>query len=1256
MSLSKWKLSSLMLALTLSACGGGGGGSTEPNGGSTGGNGNSNVAPVISWGGTTSTYDEGTEITFTPTVTDADGDALTFNWQQTAGSQTLQLGQTDQTSISFNAPLVDSDEQYQLTFTASDGSITATQVITFNVLDLTINSPVAFNLANAVSVVSTQETAVQIESHAESSSISANRTQLNSFKFLKASSAKELKAAKLDVFGMDSHAIQNGGIGAASNFFIIDEDGSMQFAADSEYDFKVSYSVVKELENEAGELESFLYFVIDEDDIWHSASFINATGGCAVFKIAVDNGEWNCVTPNIVVKGINDGYRQTMSDDSRKPLQVDDYGNVFILGRELLTLPDSDWVDVNYGTYPTIQRISPEGEQIVITGDDLDILSYVKINDSSLVYNYQQPQSGESGLRMLTNITDERPSTVDLGESGYWNNFFYTVDDNNTIIFSQSGYSLENSGIAFAQESTEFSGGVERFTLNTSAFATSNWDTKPRRVILADDGAIYGLFQEEYWEGEDYKSFLNLKRMLPYSTATFARFETGQDWWGYFDGGNRNVQISKGFVYYLEDDIHRAFGERTLVKAVRMADGEKIELLADDEWTQRYDISSWKLAQDILYFSGFDLSTSAMISGEIDTSKMKQGYSEDEFLTITENASIVGESNTIEDLEVLRPTSDDERSDEAPAVVQMFTDPENIYSASIEFNKWMDYRTVNEALQVSYVDEDDMTIVVPTLNVWLNKSVHMIFDVDTSADSLSTDPLSYSSDYSLSIADSATDLDGASITGEGVDLSISFSTRPEQGGYVGSGEAIEGISDGQVFKYAADTNYYHQASGVLVNEVDQLNHRVEWSSPSRLAGRFEVRLYDGYEIDWTGVESLPIDDDGNAWEFQKDFQYDIEGNVYVEDWDWSTLDPVWEQHLPTMSLFTPETGDNGEVYLSLTASKTYSYMPYHYVDIDGNVYASNWDEELEKTVKTNVDTQAKYVWEEGYYLDTVTNAEYRWSFGDYRDEEGNTIELWDNIQWQNGGYYSLDTTELVDLYLEWKDSYWIDDETGEKVVLPSREYHSGYYASDLDSDGKFDVSGLEAFGARAEASETVLEFDNNWSYTPIFESEDFVRASHDHRYFSLLEFGGGCDTCVAGDISSIKLNANEPAWFNADWEGQYNSSLVTDETWVKHIVDYTTDTNTGAVTRTYKIQNGLGEDLIEPLADDLFVDVSEASWNYLLNDSEKGGFSINMNFKQSGDIEMDNLRIFDISNPDVPVVLLENDFTNGDEGLFVPIN
>ncbi len=1121
-------------------------------------------------------------------------------------------------------------------------------------------SPISFALNGAVSVITTEQSAVQV-SNALSVPKSfehgtVSERPLNAFAFIDTTNKESFNSQLNAARAPQSKGLQriNGvASGGSNNFFTIDEDGVVTFAASSEHSFKVSYSVV----DSANE---YLYFTLNQSEYSISNSLVNATNGCAVFKVKLEDNSWSCVKTGIIAQEIDQQYRQTLSDEKRKPLQVDNEGNVVVLARDLVGNDnDSDGTiddyQVDYDGNATIRLITADGTSREVTSDDSYVQSFIRVDDSSLVYAYFD--DGGRGLRMITKLDQENPSTISLGSSDNWSNFFYALDDTNTVIFNQQ-YSLTNKGINFSQPSTVFEGGAETFSLDTGLFASTQWETNPRRVILADDGSIYGLFEETVWDHDAGTSeiFANLKRVLPYSNATFARFSIGNDWWGYFDNGNRVVQVSKGFAFYLEDETHRSFGERTVVRAVRMADGQATTMLADDEWSQRYSISNWKLADDTLFFSGFDHATSTMIAGEIDTVAMKSGKEQSEFVTIKTSASVVGENNRIEDYELVR-RSVQQQEDGAPRVVQTFSDPENIYSATLEFNKIMNKQSVNDNILVSYQNDQSETVNVESMKVWLGQRLHMIFDTDTAVDSVTTEPLPFGINLNIDLASQAEDelgntlLSGLATPADTITSEVQL--RPEAGFFTSSGEIVKGITDGTTLKYVKKDSSQHRgvlASTNLLSNIKTPNHRIEFSTPARMPGQLSLKVVDPYDVDYNNVSSLPIDSEGVSWQEQSGFYVNADKTKAYTDILSSTEDETWKQ--PLLFREVSDIVSEGDKRFMSDDSISITRTPGHYVDIENNRYSAYWENDTSKLIA--LESRATYSRKEYHYLDTVTQVKYFYSFGDYRDDNGNTIDDWTNVVWVPARWISDANSTPLSVVLEWVDGYWTDEQGQRIAGSDSNIYQSSFFAGDVDRDGKIDLANLSVLKGSSgvggsDDSENIQGevssgFDSTWTWQPQLLAENFVlsTATGNWRQFASVSYGWN-----TSNIDVVSLNP-DVTYFENDLNSRFSTYLNTPQSWLKHAITITT-AESGVITLSYVINDHLGNELSND-SRTLHVNLSEASWAHLIDVEGKGGFGFILDILDD-DVTIDNLKVIALDGENEEVTQ-SFEFTNGNEGLF----
>ena len=139
----------LLPLLILTACGGGGGGGGSSSGGGDGGY-NTNNPPVIDSSTTTYSVLENQTSAFTVSASDADGDTLTYSISSGADSALMNINTTGVvtfiSSPDFEAPSdANTDNNYQITVTVSDGTLSDSENFTVTVTNDTTDDVTSTN-------------------------------------------------------------------------------------------------------------------------------------------------------------------------------------------------------------------------------------------------------------------------------------------------------------------------------------------------------------------------------------------------------------------------------------------------------------------------------------------------------------------------------------------------------------------------------------------------------------------------------------------------------------------------------------------------------------------------------------------------------------------------------------------------------------------------------------------------------------------------------------------------------------------------------------------------------------------------------------------------------------------------------------------------------------------------------------------------------------------------------------------------------
>lgn len=625
-----------------------------------------------------------------------------------------------------------------------------------------------------------------------------------------------------------------------TNFYSIDANGNIVQAVTGAGNVKVMYTA-------ASPDGAHVYIALDPTD--NDTSELIAQYNCGIFKIAVADNSFTCLDTGYLAPSVDLWTRYYAKEigGGVKPIQFDPSGNVYYLGWKFEVSGSS--ISYNQQANPVLRQVQSGGTGTSVTSDAMAIVSFLVTKGNTVVYRYYNTVSGSSGLNMYDLATGSTNGLTDA----YSSISMYMADHKETLIYGGGG------SIAFAQKSANpsYPGGKYTVKLNTSLFQSSSYGNSLAKILAGDDGNLYGLFSDykatTSGTGSSatttYTQYLNLYQVLPYDKVVKASVNTSSsDWWSAMNGVE--LQIKGGWVYYVEKESHavNAYSARSLIKAVDMATKREISMLtgADYPWaTARYDIYNWKLIGNALHFSGFENASSRMIMGKIDTVAMKvPGALASSYLTITPISSVAGAAAQIQDMEAITAQSAP-TNDGSNATATLYTDQENLYSASIKFTKLMNKDTVNSG--VTFTD----TSAVNVVKVWLYNTLHMIVDVGGDADT-ATVPLNYATSYNVALnSGTITDAWGLPLA---TSYSSNFTMRPQYGWWQGADTAATDSSGGtitdglQIGKLALPngwSGYYgnrmklaKSASGDFVTP----NLRLEFSAKNRSWGNMTLRL------------------------------------------------------------------------------------------------------------------------------------------------------------------------------------------------------------------------------------------------------------------------------------------------------------------------------------------------------------------------------------------------------------------------------
>ena len=658
----------------------------------------------------------------------------------------------------------------------------------------------------------------------------------------------------------------------SSNLVALDKDGNAKLAIDTDGQIKVLYTVA------APDGES-VFIALDngwyENDGNDYQQFI-AERNCALYEVKTSDNSYRCVENGLYVQKIDDNYWQKISGD-QKPIQFDDQQNMYFTASTFSVNTDNGtcnnfetdeatgeqrcvtetgsessylWInDVNWN--PTIYKQDAVTKEVTaITQDNQSVDFFVVLGSGEIVVQSYDYTSGTAELNMI-----QGTQVIDLTTDN-WGVDFFTVDSANTVLFGHAdGNFSSKNGIRFARPRPN--GGTDKASLNTSLFSSyngSDWvDPKPRRVLTGGNGRVYGVFESgrskldlnNNWEWE---KTLTVYQVLPHNASPKLEItlSNGQDWWYWM--GETPFQISKNSIYYKENIDVDGYGTADVIKMKNLESGETIELLTPTNDT-RYKIYNWKYSDDTLYFSALNEVTSVVVIGEVDTTKVGNGDNSDA-VTINPSMSASGAVSAVQDIEIIGSEQSETDTGEAPEITEVHQDPDNLYSMSVDFSKRMDHNSLDLGLTLNSSAEEGPDANdknrIPALKLWIDKTLHLIPDLDGLGNSNSTS-MSPENTYTLSLAGN-TVMDTYSRPLPASEHSITM--HPAKGFYIrplADDNVEETVSKDKVLKYAGNDERHLQTFD-LGSVPD--NVRLEFSAKISGWEGLQVIYYNTSNTNW----------------------------------------------------------------------------------------------------------------------------------------------------------------------------------------------------------------------------------------------------------------------------------------------------------------------------------------------------------------------------------------------------------------------
>ena len=444
----------------------------------------------------------------------------------------------------------------------------------------------------------------------------------------------------------------------------------------------------------------------------------NGKEPCALYYVNTNNNIPGCVLPNVEpIPFFNKEKDWGLFDgSSRKPLQFDAEGNIYVVGYPFKVSNGQVVKETNTRLY----RIEHDSYIARPLTQDNESVAFFALFPSGEPVVALHKQTGMDLVLFKANGNTDQRLTIEQGISTP----FVNVDTYRTLIY---GGATGSKGINLVRAGNV---GMERASIDytTGSGSTFSFDNQgqtyanptPRRVISGDDGKYYTVYSADASAG----SVLLVYQTLPFKSEAVAVIPVTGDWWNWMK--SRPIQIKRGILYYAETIEVPNIGKVDTIKIVRLRDGTTQTLFANSQ----YRIDGWKALGDTLYFSGIDNDRNQVIQGQVNTKRIAQQndwsagvWKNFTPYTVKATASAAAANIQIQDMENLLPQQPKDDPGMSPQVSAFESTDKAAY---LSFTKYMNMAEVERLLDIA--PEVGATAKPGVFPLWGYQTLHLIFD------------------------------------------------------------------------------------------------------------------------------------------------------------------------------------------------------------------------------------------------------------------------------------------------------------------------------------------------------------------------------------------------------------------------------------------------------------------------------------------------------------------------------------------------
>ncbi len=276
--------------------------------------------------------------------------------------------------------------------------------------DVIDTSMITFNVDTAKSLIATENIATKDRSTERN--VRQDGKSVPAYIFRKPMTEAEKKIQKVENRSVDIQRPESEEVGC--NLIAIDENGIASDALESLEELNVMYTLLSKDQKK-------VFVVLDPDYMYDSQNTIGATN-CMMFVVDLQTNEYTCLDKGFAPQRIDNTFRRTISNSSVKPIQMDDDGNIYYLGRPFDHECWQDetihcWVNIDWRIQPVIRMIPVKKDEdgnplynedgyllyedsIDLTPDNNYIDNFLVSKDGILVYTHHNQETNIGGIKM----------------------------------------------------------------------------------------------------------------------------------------------------------------------------------------------------------------------------------------------------------------------------------------------------------------------------------------------------------------------------------------------------------------------------------------------------------------------------------------------------------------------------------------------------------------------------------------------------------------------------------------------------------------------------------------------------------------------------------------------------------------------------------------------------------------------------------------------------------------------------------------